>query len=65
MHDCPPVVLVLFDGCVIVHLLFSHVFGSVTGFVYGAVWIAEKGTAFCIRVSSSFFFLVVIVDFSV
>ena len=29
-------VLVLFDGCMIVHLLFSHVFGSVIGFVY--VW---------------------------
>ena len=28
MHDCPPVVLVLFDGCMIAHLLFSHVFGS-------------------------------------
>ena len=27
-------VLVLFDGCMIVHLLFSHVFGSVTSFVY-------------------------------
>ena len=27
-------VLVLFDGCMIVYLLLSHVFGSVTGFVY-------------------------------
>ena len=28
LHDCPPVVLVLFDGCMIVHLLFSYVFGT-------------------------------------
>ena len=34
-------VLVLFDGCMIVHLLFSHVLGNVTGFVYmciGFIW---------------------------
>ena len=24
LHDCPPVVLVLFDGCMIVQLLISH-----------------------------------------
>ena len=34
-------VLDLFDGCMIVHLSFSHVFGNVTGFVYvciGFIW---------------------------
>ena len=33
--------MVLFDGCMIVHLLFSHVLGNVTGFVYkciGFIW---------------------------